>query len=257
MEHIFGNGWEITPAGGITGEAFYAQHENEKLFIKRNSSPFLAVLSAEGIVPKLVWTRRLENGDVVTAQKWIAGKRLEPSDMVGTNVVKLLKKIHYSKPLLSMLKRLGKYPVLPTSLVADLINKMDGELKQQSIISSTLNYLNNHLPNVHPNKLTVCHGDVNHNNWIITENNQLYLIDWEGALISDPALDLGPLLFWYVPENQWTSWLKMYGLKLDKELMQRLKWYVLYQTIETIILFKDRDNKEEETFWKQYLETIL
>ena len=37
----------------------------------------------------------------------------------------------------------------------------------------------------------VCHGDVNHNNWLLTEDNQLYLIDWDGAMIADPAIDLG------------------------------------------------------------------
>lgn len=89
---FFEKGWVIQPAGGVTGEAFYATHKNEKLFLKRNSSPFLAVLSAEGIVPKLVWTKRLENGDVITAQQWITGRKLEPEDMSSERVAKLLKK---------------------------------------------------------------------------------------------------------------------------------------------------------------------
>ncbi len=65
LEDILGSEWEITPAGGATGEAYFAKFQDRKLFLKRNSSPFLAVLSAEGIVPKLVWTRRMENGDVI------------------------------------------------------------------------------------------------------------------------------------------------------------------------------------------------
>ena len=78
MEHLFGQDWEIVPAGGATGAAYFAQHEEQRLFLKRNSSPFLAVLSAEGIVPKLVWTKRLENGDVITAQQWMSGRELKP-----------------------------------------------------------------------------------------------------------------------------------------------------------------------------------
>jgi thiamine kinase-like enzyme len=81
LEHILGQEWEITPAGGKTGEAFYAKYEDQRLFLKRNSSPFLAVLSAEGIVPKLVWTKRLESGDVITAQQWLPGRELKPSEM--------------------------------------------------------------------------------------------------------------------------------------------------------------------------------
>jgi thiamine kinase-like enzyme len=70
LEQLLGKEWEITPAGGATGDAYFAEYEGKKLFLKRNSSPFLAVLSAEGIVPKLVWTKRMENGDVFTAQQW-------------------------------------------------------------------------------------------------------------------------------------------------------------------------------------------
>jgi thiamine kinase-like enzyme len=59
LEQLLGSEWELSPAGGATGDAYFAQREGQKLFLKRNSSPFLAVLSAEGIVPKLVWTKRL------------------------------------------------------------------------------------------------------------------------------------------------------------------------------------------------------
>lgn len=92
LEHILGQGWEVIPAGGATGEAFFAKHQDQKLFLKRNSSPFLAVLSAEGIVPKLVWTKRTENGDVITAQQWLSGRELKPDEMSQDRVAKLLKK---------------------------------------------------------------------------------------------------------------------------------------------------------------------
>jgi len=71
LEKAVGKGWQLKPAGGLTGDAYIATKDNRKLFIKRNSSPFLAVLSAVGIVPKLIWTKRMENGDVITAQEWL------------------------------------------------------------------------------------------------------------------------------------------------------------------------------------------
>ncbi|MFD6443364.1 phosphotransferase, partial [Peribacillus sp. NPDC060186] len=81
LEHLLGQEWDISPAGGATGEAFIAEKDGQKLFLKRNSSPFLAVLSAEGIVPKLMWTKRLENGDVITAQHWMEGRELSQQEM--------------------------------------------------------------------------------------------------------------------------------------------------------------------------------
>lgn len=53
-DNFFGREYDIAPAGGETGQAFVATHEDEKFFLKRNSSPFLAALSVENIVPKLV-----------------------------------------------------------------------------------------------------------------------------------------------------------------------------------------------------------
>lgn len=134
MEHLFGQDWEIVPAGGNTGEAFIAKHEEQKLFLKRNSSPFLAVLSAEGIVPKLVWTKRMENGDVITAQQWLYGRELKPPEMNDTRVAKLLKKIHQSKPLLGMLTKLGKSPLQPETLLHMIEKELDSDLLKLSAV---------------------------------------------------------------------------------------------------------------------------
>ncbi len=57
-------------------------------------------------MPKLVWTKRIETGEVVTAQHWKNGRELSSNEMKQTRVAHLLKKIHNSRPLLSMLKRM-------------------------------------------------------------------------------------------------------------------------------------------------------
>lgn len=257
MKHVLESGWEIYSAGGVTGEAFYAFHDDEKLFLKRNSSPFLAVLSAEGIVPKLIWTKRLENGDVITAQQWISGRKLEPNEMGGERVAKLMKKIHRSKPLLSMLHRLGKTPVSPGILINELENQLDLLIKQLPIIQKTIDYLKSKIESVQLNELSVCHGDVNHNNWLLTEDEDLFLIDWEGAIIGDPAIDLAPLLYWYIPESDWQTWLDSYGVSLDDNLLIRLKWYVLYQALFNIQLLTGSKKQDDRQFWIQYLGTIV
>src|SRR5699024_12216113 len=95
--------------GGASGEAYMAEQDGQKLFLKRNSNPFIAALSAEGIVPKLVWTKRIETGEVVTAQHWKNGRELTFDEMYEQRVANLLKKIHSSKKLLNMLKSMEMY----------------------------------------------------------------------------------------------------------------------------------------------------
>ncbi|WP_160724040.1 phosphotransferase family protein [Bacillus sp. USDA818B3_A] len=257
MEHLLGQEWEITPAGGKTGEAFYAKYEDQRLFLKRNSSPFLAVLSAEGIVPKLVWTRRLENGDVITAQQWLPGRELKPSEMNQESVARLLKKIHCSEPMLGMLSRLENAPVNPEPILQSVINELDKDVLTLPETKKAINFLKEEALHVYCDEKVVCHGDVNHNNWLLSEDNQLYLIDWDGAMIADPAIDLGLLLYWYIPEENWEDWLKLYGKELTDHLKLRMKWYVTIQTLSSIQWYKNKDRLEEMNNWIDFLRDIL
>jgi thiamine kinase-like enzyme len=113
------------------------------------------------------------------------------------------------------------------------------------------------MANVYCEEKVVCHGDVNHNNWLLTEDNQLYLIDWDGAMIADPAIDLGMLLYLYIPEENWDSWLKMYGKPLTEDLRLRMKWYVALQTISFIQWSKIKDRPQELDKWVKFLEERL
>lgn len=257
MEHFFGQDWEIVPAGGATGEAFFARHQEQELFLKRNSSPFLAVLSAEGIVPKLIWTKRLENGDVITAQQWLSGRELKPADMKNERVAKLLKKIHGSRELLSMLERLGKRPYTP----GEMLDKVEGGLDQavisEAAVKEALRFLRSSLPGMNSREYVVCHGDVNHNNWLLSDLDELFLIDWDGAVIADPALDLGMLLHWYIPPSEWEEWLATYGIRLTEALIYRMNWYIVAQTIDSVQWHKDKGRFHEMSYWLQDLEKLL
>ena len=258
LEHILGQEWEIVPAGGATGEAFIAINGENKLFLKRNSSPFLAVLSAEGIVPKLVWTRRLESGDVITAQRWVNGRELSQEEMQDKMVARLLKKIHQSVPLRSMLLRMGKVPLKPEQLLNNMKTSLDDELSSISCIRKAVEILDNMLSDIACDECVVCHFDVNHNNWLLSqEDEQLFLIDWDGAMVADPAIDLGMLLFCYIPKEEWNAWLENYGVSLTDSLKRRMKWYVIFQIISSVQWHKSKDHFQEMDDWLLRLQSVI
>ena len=91
MEYNMDSGWDLHPIGGDTGQAYMGVKDHERVFLKRNASPFLAVLSGEGITPKLIWTKRAGNGDVITAQEWLSGRSLTKEEMGSVEVIELLK----------------------------------------------------------------------------------------------------------------------------------------------------------------------
>ncbi|KXG08847.1 phosphotransferase family protein [Anoxybacillus rupiensis] len=256
MEQLLGKEWDITPAGGATGDAYVAEHNGKKLFLKRNSSPFLAVLSAEGIVPKLVWTKRMENGDVITAQQWLDGRELKPHDMGSEQVANLLRKIHRSQDLLEMLKRLGKKPLSPQMMMEQLRSMLTG-WSDEPLVKQAFAWLEEKLPSIRCNEWAVCHCDMNHNNWLLADDGQLYLIDWDEAMIADPAIDIGMLLYWYIPEEKWEEWLHFYGVELTDDLGVRMKWYAVVQTLQTLSWQKEKCAEKEMQQSLHFLQTIL
>lgn len=254
MEHLFDQEWEIISAGGASGEAFFAKYDEQKLFLKRNSSPFIAVLSAEGIVPRLKWTKRLENGDVITAQHWLNGRELTSEEMTGARVAKLLKKIHSSKPLTSMLRRLGKEPYGATVMLDELKSTLDIDLTLLKPIRDAIDFLQYNVNEMITNEFVVCHGDVNHNNWLLSDNDDLFLIDWDGAMLGDPAVDVGMLLYWYIPEQEWTQWMDEYGGELTDEFRLRMKWYVVCQALVMLQWQKNKGRLHDVTKWMNFLQ---
>ncbi|MEH7226386.1 phosphotransferase family protein [Bacillus sp. JJ1566] len=257
LTYVLGNEWEFSPAGGATGDAYFAQLKDKKIFLKRNSSPFLAVLSAEGIVPKLIWTKRLENGDVVTAQQWLSGRELKPVDMIGGNVAGLLKKIHKSDELLEMLRRIGKKPIEAKDVLQDVVSKLHPDLLEIDIVNKAIHFLEQEQDNVKTNQNVVCHSDVNHNNWLLSDDNELYLIDWDGAMIADPAVDIGMLLHWYIKKEDWPNWISLYGMELTDHLLLRMKWYVVAQSLNLLGWYQLKKKDKEVLHWLQYLEKLL
>ncbi|MDG5787732.1 phosphotransferase family protein [Evansella sp. AB-P1] len=256
MKHFMGEEWKVRPAGGATGEAYIAQHGDQKIFIKRNSSPFLAVLSAEGIVPKLLWTKRLENGDVITAQRWVNGRELKSPEMCEGRVARLLAKIHRSEELLDMFMRMGNTPLTPADLLQNLNERISHFKIKDPYISEAMKWLSASMEGLDFETSVVCHADVNHNNWIMSDDN-LFLIDWDGAIMADPALDLAQLLYLYVPKNQWENWLKEYGLTYSANLKYRLRWYMISQCVESILWRWQRQEYHEMTKWSDLLFQLL
>lgn len=242
LQQVLGNNWNITPAGGLTGDAYIAEKDNKRLFLKRNSSPFLAVLSAEGIVPKLIWTRRLNNGDVITAQEWVKGRDLKPADMQHHQVAELLHKIHHSSELLHMLMRLGKKPVTSDDALILIKQRLasSASIANNADVRLGLTYLEQLLPITRKQKQVVCHCDLNHNNLLMTDEGKLLLIDWENAMIADPITDYGMILKWYVPEEKWDDWLKEYGVEQDEHLIKRMYWYLLLDALNYLSWHDER-----------------
>lgn len=235
MDYKMDSGWKLHPIGGDTGHAYMGVRAEEKVFLKRNSSPFLAALSVEGITPRLIWTKRIGNGDVLTAQEWLNGRVLNGDEMQSEEILSLLKKIHYSDHLLNMLRKVKGQVYDPEMFMMDYLADLDEELRTNSFLTMVATYLEESLPIIKGAKYAVCHGDLNRKNFILTNDSRLYLVDWEMVKIADPMSDLAMILVKYVNPDQWYDWLKRYGLLQPEELKNSIEWYSM---MNRLILIK-------------------
>ncbi|WP_373472124.1 phosphotransferase family protein [Carnobacterium alterfunditum] len=227
MDFEIDSGWKLHPVGGDTGQAYMGTRAEEKLFLKRNSSPFLAALSVEGITPRLMWTKRIGNGDVLTAQEWLNGRVLTKKEMSSPEVAKLIGRIHNSATLRRMLARVGGEVVTPKQLIQKYEEKLSLDLQDHPLLSVILKKLKSEVDLMSTVETKVCHGDIYRKNWLLSDQNRLYLVDWDSAMLCDPAMDVSMLLCQYVSKDSWVDWLEHYDTEMTEELKSRIVWYAL------------------------------
>ncbi|MCI1903777.1 MAG: phosphotransferase family protein [Enterococcaceae bacterium] len=253
MDYRENDDWQLKPLPGETGQAYMGIKHEQKLFIKRNTSPFLAALSREAIVPKLVWTKRLSNGDVLTAQEWLEGRVLTAAEAGSSlTVIEMFQKIHHSASLKKMLGKVGGKRVTAFGMLCQLTEK-HREHRDDAFMKKVLSFLEAQLPEEDPAQFFVVHGDINRRNWFLTNDQQLYLVDWDSAVIGNAAIDLGNFLFHYVPIALWPDWLNhYYGREATSREMHGIYWYgLLYQV--SLIDKRKRQNKPKELAKEQHL----
>lgn len=242
--------WDYYPLPGETGEAFMGIRKDEKLFFKRNVSPIITAISAMGITPRLMWTQSTYTGDTLTAQEWLNGETYQPEDMMDQDLIDIIRMIHTSDSLLSIIRRIEGPIMLPMNIIDKYYENLPEKLAHHTYFNKIIQDLENRIDqNFYQVDLRLCHGDLNHNNFLYdNEENKLYLVDWEKACIADPIYDITKLLTLYYPPSQWSEWLALYGLEIKPSTYRRIHWYAIINCLLIIKQYymEDRDYKMNE-----------
>lgn len=225
------SGWKMHPLKGETGMAYMGVKDEEKVFLKKNASPFLAALSIQGITPRLKWTKRLGNGDILSAQEWLNGRCLEPKEMSDARVIQLIKTIQTSEALLRMLKKVGGETFFPDDLLIDFKKNLSKDLIDDSLVVDLLEWLARHMIDPEEKELAVCHGDMNHKNWMLSDKDVIYLVDWDNAIITDYIYDIASIFYHYIDPSYWESCLQIYEVDSNSMIKTRIQWYGKYSLL--------------------------
>ena len=111
-------------------EDYFCSRDNHRYFIKKNTTPMIATLSAEGIVPTLRWTRRMSNGDVLIAQDFENGRTLDTKDMTDPRIPEILRKVHSSPKLKRIMQAQGYQEETAHRSLANLKSLITDDLRK-------------------------------------------------------------------------------------------------------------------------------
>lgn len=124
-----------------------------------------------------------------------------------------------------MLTKVGGQVVRPHEFIQQYLSDLPSDLRQHPLMAQVLSELKGTLPTLPTADYRVCHGDLNHKNWLLSDHRQLYLVDWDSARFADPASDISMLLCEYVPLKDWQAWFTEYGETMTADLRARVVWY--------------------------------
>lgn len=216
---------DMIPVKGGSGNAYTARNDESRVFIKKNANPMLTSIYLEGITPRVLWTKRTVEGDMLSAQPWINGHTLTPEEMSDTQINQILSHLHKSKKLIDSYKKLGSTAVFPEHLL-DTVYNSSTAIKNSIYLTGVTQEMRKNIPALLEDEITVVHGDVNHNNWLVDdETERVYLVDWDTVFLSDPMVDMAYILSHYIRPVDWSRWLTYSGYQPQENVMNKVAWY--------------------------------
>lgn len=246
--------FKIEPSSnGMTGRTYIASSSDEKYFVKLDvNSSFLRRLEEIGLIPSIIFAGDYKNRACLI-QKYLDGEtpnRCWFKDHLNL-LAKIVKTYHGDQKLFKMLAQGEKISNKDRILgeVRLLERKMTLLSDRNKQLRTSFDAFLVQAHQINGFDLVPVHPDPNRKNFLVSKN-RLYIIDWDRPTLSDELRDIGPLLWWYIPETVWPQFFTLYGVK-DKDNARRgLYWWAARQSLEIAIWFME--HKKDEVSAKEY-----
>lgn len=220
------SGLQLQSIAGNSGKAYKGlRSDGTTVFVKYEMPPIVSVLAREQITPPILSISREVGMGHRVEQEWLSGRSLEPVDMTSKQVRQILVRMHFSRILLNQALQMNYTYMEPKDLVHRWQNEAPLCLAVNSYLQSICQELLSNVPNFRQEVATFVHGDLHHSNWVETTSGLVYLTDWETVCVTDRMLDVAYILTHYIPKPFWEEWLKEYGYKYNRTVLNKVYWY--------------------------------
>lgn len=264
----FGGDWDVAPAAhGSTGRAFVARQGGESLFIKLGPPhPALERLSALGVTPPILAHLALHerDGRDLTVYQHIDANAADRA-WIGAHadvLVDLFNVVQQDSALTGLLGSVSPVTTIDEHLEA-VVTRLIARVERASApvfgssgIGAALARLHTVRPPVSEVPLVPAHTDPSPSN-VLVAFGRIYLVDWDGIILSDPMRDIGLLLWWCVPTERWGALLRRFWLP-DADsaaCIDRVYWWSAVNSLR-VALWIDRHTSDEGAI-ASFLEDFL
>lgn len=226
----------------MAGISYVATSDGLELFIKLDADAEVVQRVAElGIAPPVVASGTYQ-GQTYVIQEYIQGTHPDREwfSLHLPQLATLIEKYHNDPVLRSMLSK-GKplgYEEHITAELRDLEVLLTDlpEAPQQAKLLSLFDEFKDQARSFDPVDLVPAHADPNYNNFLLI-GDKVYLLDWDRLALYDPIRDIGPLLWWYVPEEKWSEFFAACSMGMDEQVRRKVYWWAARQSLWVVLWF--------------------
>jgi len=245
QKNVSNQTWNIQlPPYGTGQETYIAQTNRHKYFIKLGAElERYQIMSELGFSPKVIVTGRLENGITVLVQEFISGRVPLRSDFQENlkKIAETIRDTHQSGCLKRSLS--GKTSRSFKDVGFEIINQVEGRWEKYryqvpkiaKYVDEKIIYLKEEVSKFSGGGLIASHNDICNGNWLITDDGRIYLLDYEGMSLDDPALDIGAILWWYYPPQMRKEFVEILGYDQDENFPKRMRIRMAIHNLHIII----------------------
>lgn len=216
----FTGDWNVAPtAHGSTRRAFVARQGEESLFVKLGPvHPALDRLAEMGVTPSIL-ARGDHDGEEFTVSQYSWGVVANRAWIRkhADALVDLFNVVQQDGTLRALLGSASPAATLDEHL-ATVVTRLIVRVEHASApvfrspgIRAALERLRATRHRVDDVPLVPAHTDPHPANVLVTPE-RTYLVDWDGIRLSDPMRDIGLLLWWFMPPEEWPLTLRRFWL---------------------------------------------
>jgi len=252
--------WNFSLPGGRGHETYFARGDGQTYFIKlAGDAARYQAMAVLGVTPPVLAVGRLPDGVSILVQPYVEGRMPSRKDFHAylDQFAMTIHQTHHNPAV---------QDALPKATVDSYAEAGMGALNH---IRRRWEHLRAHVPNVsgfvddnlaqlteqvqsfEGAGLVASHNDICNGNWLVTPEEQVYLLDLEGMSLDDPALDIGAILWWYYPPELRQRFLAIVGYAGDTVFQFRMRVRMAMHCLH-IILPRERsfDRFEPGSFVK-------